>query len=185
MADFNNNADSAAVLHNEKLMMEQLVALPQRILKHHEIDNLADIVLHSLSHNHCFGLKRATYLMDNPDFDHLKGVSSFTKEECSLHKDDVWQSPESFNQDMLSAEYHNKIRGYLKNSLKKKDIDLHNAQDIKDLGHDLGMENPSFHCWHMKHGNHGLLIFEKEKQLDLWQNYLLNNFSALLSMCAH
>jgi hypothetical protein len=179
-----NHAPDVKTL-NDKILLEQLVALPQRILKHHEVDDLAQIVLHSLSHPQGFGLKRATYLMDNPDFDHLKGVASFTDDECKHHKEDIWQAPESFKDDMIEAPYHHSIKKFLDVSLRKKDIDLHSSQDIKELGKILGMDDPLFFSWHMRHGNHGLLIFEQGKALDLWQTHLLNNFAALLSMCAH
>ena len=69
-------------------------------------------------------------LIDNPDFDHLKGVASFTKEECPLHQEDIWQNPESFAHDMSAAPYHHDIKKVLKTSLKRKDIDrLINACD--------------------------------------------------------
>ena len=86
---------------------------------------------------------------------------------------------------MVEAPYHHSIKKFLDVSLRKKDIDLHNSQDVKQLGKILGMDDPLFFCWHIKHGNHGLLIFEKGKALDLWHTHLLNNFAALLSMCAH
>ncbi|MBL4587744.1 hypothetical protein JKY79_00170 [Candidatus Babeliales bacterium] len=185
MAHFDNGADSTVHHKDDQSMMEHLVSLPKRILRYHELDDLTHMVLHSLSHNQCFGLKKATYLVDNPDFDHLKGVASFTKDECCLHKEDIWEKPECFVPDMEKAPYHHDIKKFLKMSLKKKNIDLHSDQDIKDLGKDLGMENPSYHCWHTRHGNHGLLLFEGEKELDDWHKKLLDNFAALLSMCTH
>jgi hypothetical protein len=173
------------LVQQDKLLVENLITLPQRILKHHEVDDLAHMVLHSMAHDNCFGLKRATYLIDNPDFDHLKGVASFASDECSHHKEDLWASPESFKEDMIRAPYHHSIKDFLNASLKRKDVDLHSAQEIKELGSLMGMEDPLFFSWHMKHGNHGLLIFERGKALDIWRNHLLNNFAALLSMCSH
>ncbi len=176
-----NSYDSAADPNNN--LVEKITHLPHKILKYHEVDALHQIVLHDLCHSTGFGLKRAIYMVDNPDFDYLKGVAGFCNKECCLHKHNVWQEPDTFKKDMKEASFHNDARRYLRMSLKRKDIDITNSSEVKDLGRDMGLEHPQFIAWGMKYGNHGLLMFEKEKDLCIWRQGLLFNAVALLSLC--
>lgn len=158
-----------------------LLELPHKILLHHDVNGLTQIVLHELGHNDSFGLSKASYLIDNPDFNCLKGVAGFCKDECRLHKNDLWDNPESFVHDMENAQFHHKISTFFDKSL------VHNATSsddaIKILGQMLGMNNPLFLTWKMKHGNHGILLFEGEGSLISRRKSLLQNFVALLSLC--
>lgn len=166
-------------------LVERLTRLPHKILAHHDIEGLSELVLHELGHDSCFGLKRAMYLVDNPDFDHLVGVAGFCKSECELHKSDLWEDPQTFHKDMESARFHNDLKKLAKKSLKKQEIDLHDSHDIKDLGQSMGMEDPAFFSWNVRHGNHGLLIFEKDKEISPWHHGLLANIVSLLGLCRH
>lgn len=165
-------------------LTSNLSSLLHKVLNYHDVDGLSEMVLHELGHDNCFGLKRATYLVDNPDFDHLLGVAGYCKKDCSCHKKDLWQDPYSFQSDMKSAEYHNQIQKFLNNSLKRKDINLNDSKEVRELGVQLGIQVPEFFSWNMKHGNHGLLIFEQgEQPVNDWRKKLLSNIAALLSFC--
>lgn len=165
-------------------LTSNLSSLLHKVLNYHDVNGLSEMVLHELGHDNCFGLKKAIYLVDNPDFDHLLGVAGFCKKDCACHKKDLWQDPYSFQNDMKSAEYHNQIQKFLNNSLRKKDINLNDSTEVRDLGKELGIEVPEFFSWNMKHGNHGLLIFEQgEKPVKDWRKDLLSNIAALLSFC--
>ncbi|MFH1643916.1 MAG: hypothetical protein ABIA74_01955 [bacterium] len=169
----------------QQSIIRYLSALPHKILQFHDLDGLAQMILHELAHKPAFNLKRATYLVDNPDFDHLIGVAGFEEQECHLHKVDLWQSPDLFSNDMQEANFHNDIKKFLKNSLKKNDINLNNSQEVSGLGHFLGMKEPDYFSWNMKHGNHGILLFDKgEHDLPEWKRELLMNAAALLSLCS-
>lgn len=161
-----------------------LSGLLHKVLTYHDINGLPQMVLHELGHDNCFDLKKATYLVDNPDFDHLLGVAGYCKQECCHHKKDLWQDPYSFRTDMKDATYHNHVQNFLHYSFKRKEINLHDSSEVKDLGVKLGLERPNFFTWNMKHGNHGLLIFdENEKPIGEWRRELLANVAALLSFC--
>ena len=165
-------------------LTSNLSALLHKVLNYHDVDGLSQMVLHELGHDDCFGLKRATYLVDNPDFDHLLGVAGYCKQDCPCHKKDLWQDPYSFKGDMKGAPYHNQVQNFLNSSLKRKEIDLNSAKEVKELGIQLGIQVPEFFSWNMKHGNHGLLIFEHgEKPVKDWRKELLSNVAALLSFC--
>ena len=98
-----------------------LLGLPHKILSHHEIEALAPIVLHELGHVNPFGLTKACYFIDNPDFDCLRGVAGYNKEECFNHKDDVWEDPHSFALDMKDAPYHKQMLQFADKSLHLND----------------------------------------------------------------
>ena len=167
----------------DRCLVDLVTGLPRKILRYHNVDGLAQMVLHELGHDGGFGFQRATYLIDNPDFDHLRGVAGYSHQECKYHKDNIWDNPDCFRQDMEQAEFHNNVRSILNNSFKRNDINLDDADDVRELGSQLGMEEPSFFSWDMKHGNHGLFIYEKDDNICLWRHGLLKNISAMLSMC--
>lgn len=177
-------------------LAHHISAIVGKILKHHEADGLADLVLHDLCHDDCFDLKKAIYLVDNPDFDHLLGVAGFHCNECKLHKQDLWENPYSFISDMKDAQFHNHVKTILQGSLKRKDIDLGSTNDVKDLAKILGINSPDFLHWDLKHGNHGLLIFEapgrsnnevgvsdKFDKSSNWRKNLFSNIIPLLGFC--
>jgi hypothetical protein len=177
------NAEASGLNREDYEIIDIVTKLPHKILKHHEVPGLAHIVLHDLAHESGFGLEKAAYFVDNPDFDHMVGVAGFCKNECHLHKKNVWNEPHNFKQDMEQAEFNTIIRGVFKNSFNKKHIDTHDFHEISDLGQAVGITNPSFFTWNMHHGNHGLLIFEPSKEISVWRHSLLSNVVALLSMC--
>ena len=164
-------------------LTDVLSRLPHKILKNYDVDGLSEIVLHELGHDSCFGLKRAIYLVDNPDFNRLVGVAGFCRDECKFHKQNVWEDPRSFRTDMQQAQFHATVRTVLKDSLRRNEIDFHDSNDLKELGEQTGMKNPHTISWHMKHGNHGVLIVEKEKEISPWRESRLENATALLGLC--
>lgn len=165
-------------------LVDQLSKLPHKILQHHHLSKLSHMILHELGHDNCFGFNKAIYLVDNPDFDHLIGVAGFHKEECCQHKNNIWESPKNFEKLLQESKFHNKVKKVIRQSLRrKKDIDLSSTDDLQKLGKCVGMESPDFFWWDMKHGNHGILIYETNKKLCEWQRGLLNNMAALLSLC--
>ncbi len=179
---FKNNKKDFA--NDDHRLTSHLSGLLGKVLSYHDVDGLPQIILHELGHDNCFDLQKATYLVDNPDFDHLLGVAGYCKKECPCHKKDLWQDPYSFKNDMKEAKYHNHIQNFLHYSFKRKNINLHDSSEVKDLGKDLGLQKTHFFSWKMKHGNHGLLLFdESEKPVREWRKGLLANVAALLSFC--
>ena len=57
---------------------ERLADLPKRMVPLYDLEaigNIPEFVLHDLCHEDCFNLKKAAFLVDNPDFDSLQGVA--------------------------------------------------------------------------------------------------------------
>ncbi len=174
---------STTLSEHDRGLIDVVTGLPHKILRYHTLDGLSQMVLHELGHDTGFGFDKATYLIDNPDFDHLLGVAGFDRQECALHKKNIWEHPECFCKDMEGASFNANVRKVLNASFSRKDVDLNKAQDVQALGFELGIKDPHFFGWNMKHGNHGLFIFEKNDNICLWRHGLLKNMSALLSMC--
>nr|MCK4517686.1 hypothetical protein [Candidatus Babeliales bacterium] len=130
-------------------LVDRIATLPHKILKHHHLGALSQMILHELGHNNCFGLKKAIYLVDNPDFDHLVGAAGFCEKECPLHQPDLWMKPDTFPGDMKDAHFHNDIRKFLRQSLKRQDINLNDARDVDELGKSMGLNDPQFFSWNM------------------------------------
>ena len=178
-----SNSESGCLSHEDYGIVDVVSKIPHKILKHNEIPGLAHLILHELAHDNAFGLKKAAYFVDNPDFDHFVGVAGFCKDECKHHQENPWIEPQTFKQDMTQAQFNNDVRRVALQSFNKKHIDTHNFHDISQLGNDLGITNPSFFAWNMHHGNHGLLIFEPSKEISVWRHSLLSNIAGLLSLC--
>lgn len=167
----------------DEVLLERLLALPTKILSHHEVEGLEQMVLHDLSHSATFGFTKATYLIDNPDFDCLKGVAGFCHEECCHHKEDVWSQPHTFTSDMQHATFHRDMNNFIHTGLRGKDKHVHNEDDVKELGVKLGMNQPSCLVWNMRHGNHGIFIFEDGNHNFERRSAWFKNLVTLLSLC--
>lgn len=149
-------------------LLKRLSLLPKRILTLYGVDipyNLAEFVLHELCEGDCFNIKRAAFLVDNPDFDIFKGVAGFEKEESfKKSKASHWDEPEEFSNHMKRCNYNQKVRSLEKCSSKKKN--QAEKEVLSELSKELGFKSPSIHTWPLKYDNHGVLVFEVEQGLD-------------------
>lgn len=167
----------------ERSLVDVITGLPRKILRNHDVNGLTQMVLHDLGHQGGFGFTKATFLVDNPDFDHLIGVAGYNHDECCLHKPDVWANPESFTTDMADAHFHRDVRAVLNSSIRRKDINMNDSHDIELLGKALGLNDAHYFSWDMKHGNHGFFLYEKHEGICVWRDGLLQNVGALLGLC--
>ena len=167
--------------------LDSLWELPHKMVNYHEAESLKHMILHEFGHHDLLGQKQATFLVDNPDFNCIHGIAGFSHEDCNHHKNDMWSDPYSFSKDMQGAPFHNTIQQL--NSIPHESIIKKNNGKIDEKAYDelcerLGMKNTSFIHWKMKHGNHGILLFEDaEKEKTGQQKTLLHNLVALLSLC--
>jgi len=164
--------------------LDCLWELPHKMVSHHEADGLKHMILHEFGHHDLLGPKQATFLVDNPDFNCIHGVAGFSHEDCSHHKGDIWQDPYSFATDMQHAPFHNAVQQINHESIIKSNNGKIDEKAYHDLCEQLGMKNTGCVHWKMKHGNHGILVFEDadaEKIAD--RKTLLHNLVALLSLC--
>lgn len=139
-----------------------LSCLPQKIVSVHGIDNVTEFVLHDLCVEPCFNLTKAAYFIDNPDFDCLKGVTGFAQEERYPDFENTWNNPEKFTEHMKAAAFNQKVRSLNHCSLKHSGTT--EEAMVQDVAQQLGIANPSLFTWDMKHGNRGVLIFQRPPQ---------------------
>ncbi len=162
-------------------ILNHLTTLPQKVLSLHGVENIniTEFVLHDLCNKGCFNLQKAAYLVDNPDFNCLKGVAGFSSQEA-YDKDVIWETPELFMQHMYKAPFNQKVRSIMHPSMAKSRKSDEETTAI--IGDYLGLAKPSFCSWQMKHDNHGILIYEIEASCPVSSD-ILKNGACLLGFC--
>lgn len=161
-------------------IMHCLSCLPRKILGLHGRDNITEFVLHELSKKECFDLEKAAYIIDNPDFDCLRGVAGFCRSECYTDNKNIWDDPDSFSEHMKKASYNKKVRCFQRESCLKKG--KKSEEIVKDISSDLGFSHPLFYAWNMKHDNQGILLYEKKDSSPCSCDYLLDGL-CLIGFC--
>jgi hypothetical protein len=163
--------------------IDHLLGLPRKILHHHDVEGLAQLVLHELGHDESLGLSKAGYLIDNPDFGCMRGVAGYSSDECAYHQHDMWHTPQTFSHDMQEAPFHKRLAQFSYTSLQRLRNDEIDEDDVHALAQALGMSNPSLVVWRMKHGNNGLLLFEHDAHQAAHHKEIIQNVAPILSLC--
>ena len=167
------------MLLKKQAILNHLTTLPKKVLSLHNSEKVSEFVLHDLCAHECFDLQKAAYLVDNPDFDCLKGIAGFDAQEA-FSADTIWETPELFIEHMQGAHFNQKVRSILKPSSKRsKQSDQEMTQM---LGHYLGLPQPTYCSWAMKHDNQGILIYEAHNS-ELITPDLMTNGACLLGFC--
>lgn len=178
----NPNKAEECTPHSHLSVIDHIMELPKNILQNHHKDGLADFILHSISGDKGFAFSKAAYLVDNPDFNCLKGISGYCKtsnpKDCSGDLDGLISN-------IGSSDYNSKVKTLQHPSLRAKNIDLSSPENLKDLSETLGMKNPEIFSWDLKHDNYGLLVFESEAPHCCdWKKSLLEKVSSMFGMCS-
>ncbi len=146
------------VLQKQRKLLNCLSTLPRKILLLYGQENVTEFVLHELCQEYCFDLKKAAYFIDNPDFNCLKGVAGFCREEAYIDGD-IWQNPKAFSVHMKLAPFNKKVRLVAQESFKKKGES--EEMVVTTIAYNLGIKEPQLHVWDIKNDNHGYFIYEK------------------------
>lgn len=149
--------------HSDKhmVLLKFLSNLPRKIISCHGQEYVPHLVLHDFCHASCFNLNKAAYLVDNPDFNYLKGIAGICKHEEHYCNDvqDVWQDIDKYCSYIRSSDFNNKVCSFecesLKNNGSEKEAIMHIAQE-------LGFSEPKYITWPMKYDNHGILVFQAD-----------------------
>lgn len=157
-----------------------LMRLPRKMLSLHGRHNIIEFVIYELGKRDCFDFDRAAYIIDNPDFNCLKGVTGLYQPEIYQPKKDIWLEQDEFTLHMETAPYNKHVRSFLKPSSVLNDES--DEQIVKKFATELGFTHPSFYAWPMKHDNHGILLYEKSNDEHCDCDYLLEGVS-LLGFC--
>ncbi|MCF7900270.1 hypothetical protein K9K77_02055 [Candidatus Babeliales bacterium] len=140
----------------EKLL-KCICSLPKKMITLHGAENMTEFLLHHLSQPECFNLMRAALFVDNPDFNHLKGIVGIEKHEA-YKKDNHWDNPKDFSAHMENKAFNKKVRSIDQiSSCRNKQ---EHEKTVHSLAQELSLCNPLFYSWPLKHDNHGLILFE-------------------------
>lgn len=160
-------------------ILNRLSALPQKLLRLHGNENVSEFVLHELCNHNCFNITKAAYLVDNPDFDCIKGVAGFSATEA-FNSDAIWDNPESFTEHMKKSQFNTKVRDFMKPSMRRASkTDENTCHMVADF---VGITKPGYCSWDMKHDNHGILIYETQISSPISQE-MLRNGACFLGFC--
>jgi hypothetical protein len=161
-------------------LVSRLADLPKKMVALYDLDaigNIPEFVLQDLCHEDCFNLKKAAFLVDNPDFDYLKGIAGFSKEE--RFKENHWEDPRKFNDHMNGSNFNKLVKAFCDCSYKKN-----NKNNLDKLARELSLENFGVKIWPLKHYNHGFLLYEREldEEDEIFDQSFLSSLH-ILSFC--
>lgn len=159
-----------ALERKKREIMHRLSTLPRKVLQLYGRENVAEFILHELGKEDIFNLKKAAYVVDNPDFDCIKGVAGYCKPESFSAEKNIWDNPEDFTAHMENSEFHKKIRCLCKPSCVKQGAS--DDQIVNEIADELGFEHPAYYSWTLKNNNHGILLYEKDDDQECDCDYL-------------
>ena len=155
---------------NQKLssLLSLLKELPKNIISLHSTENLTEFVLHQLCNERHFDLNRAAYFVDNPHFDHLKGIAGFSKHEAYAGGLDHWAFPDQFSRHMEQSRFNRQVRQIMRPGITTR----YTQEAMQDLADSCAFAHPQYLLWQLKHENHGLLLFEQPSDEKFVQEHL-------------
>jgi hypothetical protein len=168
-------------LSKHNALLRYLNQIPRKMVALHGRDNVAAFVLYDLCHENGFNLVRAAYLVDNPDFNCLKGVAGIHRDEKHIHGNgtDFWQDPDLYTKLAADSLFNRRTR-----EIEQESIERNGSQEkkaIAALAHQLDFKNPEYYSWKMRHDNKGFFIFDRVngelKELDEHMNDCIHFFS--------
>lgn len=160
-------------------ILHRLSSLPAHLLRLHGNENISEFVLHELCDANCFNITKAAYVVDNPDFDCIKGVAGFSINEAYNVKC-IWDDPESFSEHMKKSSFNNKVRDFIKPSMRRAaQSDENTSKLVADF---VGINKPAYCSWNMKHDNHGILVYETQISSPQ-DDEMLKNGACFLGFC--
>lgn len=160
-------------------ILYRLSSLPAHLLKLQGNENISEFVLHELCDAGCFNITKAAYVVDNPDFDCIKGVAGFSLTEAFNAKR-IWDDPQLFSEHMRKSVFNMKVRDFIKPSMRKSaQSDEYTSKLVAEF---VGITKPAYCSWNMKHDNHGFLIYETQLSCPI-DNEMLRNGACFLGFC--
>ncbi|MFH1831727.1 MAG: hypothetical protein ABH827_02885 [bacterium] len=164
--------------------LKTILAIPRKILDNHEVDGLAQMVLHELGQEKNLDLKRAYFMVSSPDFNHVRGVAGFCSQESSDSCQVMWQDPNLFHQKIQTSAFHENMKKFLQKEDFHRDGVVQSSKYIDDIKAILNIESPSVYTWNLRNNNKGILIFEEsQKRLCTCHPEVLEHVTALLGLC--
>ncbi|MFH0898770.1 MAG: hypothetical protein V1855_04275 [bacterium] len=174
---------SGSLVDNDDFL-RTLLRMPRKILENHEVDGLAQMVLHELGQKENLDLKRAFFLVSSPDFNYLKGVAGFCGNESSHCCKGMWEDTQMFYGHVQNTAFYADMKKLLQQERYHQDGALQKEEYLEDVGSILGMKSPQIHSWNLRNGNKGIFIFEEgSKKMCSTDKDILDHITALLGLC--
>lgn len=158
-------------------LASRLSTLPRRIVAIRDADYLAELVFCELCGQRCFGLKKAAYFLDNPDFDCCKGIVGINAHEFSVSEDELWDQPVPTSERIRRSPFYQKVRAIQHASVTKNNREY----VLNELAKALEIQQPFFCVCHARNDNHGILI--SELPVDEEVNEYLEHGMSILGLC--
>lgn len=168
-------------LERQNRILHKLSSLPKQILLFQEQQRLPEFILHEISCEDCLNLNKAAFLVDNPDFDCLKGIAGVSREELFSSGSSIWEDPHKFSVHMDSSEFNNKVRNHTQVSCKR--CETPDNEILSKVAEMLGMKTFNVCTWNMKHDNHGFLLYEKMDNDDTISDEYMSHGASILGFC--
>lgn len=143
---------------SEGKLLQHLGNLRKMMIHHHELEHLTEFVLHDLCSGPCSHINKAAYFANNPDFDILRGVAGYAKQDLQVPVDDVWNNQKKFVSVIHDSRFHQNVR-----QSNDRSFEIGRSSEkymVEKLADQLEIANPAYHVWNLKHANYGLLIYE-------------------------
>jgi len=169
------------LLKRQHAVLHILTGLPRKMLIQHDRDRLPEFILHEIACENCFNLNKAAFLVDNPDFNCLRGVAGIAREEAFSNGSSIWEDPQRFSVHMNGSYFNEKVRNH--SDVSCKNCDTPNDEIFGKIANNLGMKTFGLCSWDMKHGNHGYLLYEKVNHDDTSCDDYLAYGASLLGFC--
>jgi len=165
----------------ESTLLHRLGGFSSNMVVNHHLENLSEFVLHDLCSDDLFNIPKAAYLVNNPDFECMKGVVGYTHEQA-FHKGKNWDCQKDFTSHMKQSDFNQKVRLVSGKALARDGAGLESKR-VHQLADQLEIEDPLFHVWAMKHDNQGLLIYQRPEHMDVHHEQMVH-FVPMLSFCS-
>lgn len=159
-------------------ILEYFTELPSKMLTYNDVDNMVEFVLHCLCSENCFNVPKAAYLIDNVDFDCLKGMAGYHHAQ-KFNDPAIWAKPDHFTSHMKQCDFNQQVRSISRPSALKSQ---QSKELAKELGELLAMNNPALYSWKIKYDNYGIFIFEPIPDADELNGFIFKGLH-LLGFC--
>ncbi|MCL4380372.1 hypothetical protein M1466_02705 [Candidatus Dependentiae bacterium] len=161
-------------------LLRMMHELPKRAFEVHERGNGAEFLLHQLCHAQHFNVAKAAYFVENPDFQCLKGIAGYCQEEVFGEWDALWHRPQEFTLFMASAPFNQRVRAIFQEHLTEQQ---NSAGIVATIATELGITDPAYCTWDLKHYNHGYLVYQRSAEHDDLMQQFFSTSLHILSFC--
>jgi len=168
-------------------LLLRLCVLPQAINVLHHDDahgpHTVEYIFHELCGNQCFGLRKAAYLIDNPDFDMVRGVAGYACDgyvsKAASHDNDSCMK--HFASHLQECDFNESVRELQHGSVSR------NGQTEQEIAQQLaklfGFSDPQVIIWEVQNDNNGVFVYEgDEAKMQELRDWLVHGMH-LLSLC--